>query len=53
MSTPLKNIPLLTHTGHKLTPQEDSFITAFMQHKNGSQAVIDAGYRSKAPSAYK
>lgn len=52
MSTPLKNLPYKTHTGHKLTPQEASFIDAFMEHKNGSQAVIDAGYRSKAPSTY-
>lgn len=52
MSTPLKNLPYTTHTGHKLTPQEASFIDAFMEHKNGSQAVIDAGYRSKAPSTY-
>ena len=52
MSAPLKNIPLVTHTGHKLTPQEASFIDAFMVHKNGSQAVIEAGYRSKRPEAY-
>ena len=52
MSAPLKNIPLVTHTDHKLTPQEASFIDAFMVHKNGSQAVIEAGYRSKRPEAY-
>lgn len=52
MSTPLKNLPYKTYTGHKLTPQEASFIDAFMVHKNGSQAVIEAGYRSKRPEMY-
>lgn len=53
MSAPLKNIPYKTHTGHKLTPQEASFIDAFMVHKNGSQAVIEAGYRSMTPNTLK
>ena len=36
MSAPLKNIPLVTHTGHKLTPQEASFIDAFREKlRNG------------------
>lgn len=52
MSAPLKNLPYKTYTGHKLTPQEASFIDAFMVHKNGSQAVIEAGYRSKRPEVY-
>lgn len=50
MSTPLKNLPYTTHTGHKLTPQEASFIDAWMVHKNGSQAVIEAGYSSITPN---
>lgn len=52
MSNPLKNIPYKTHTGHTLTPQENAFIKAFLVHKNGSKAVVEAGYHSKRPEAY-
>ena len=49
MSAPSKNISYYTNSGHTLTPQEASFIDAYLVHKNGSQAVRDAGYRSKRP----
>lgn len=52
MATPLKNIPLKTYTGHTLTPLEQAFISSFMITKNGSQAVIDAGYKCKRPESY-
>ena len=38
-----------THTGHKLTPLEMSFINSFVQCKNGTQAVLEAGYKAKQP----
>lgn len=49
MSSPLKHIPLLTHTNIPLTPLEDAFITSFLVCKNGAQAVRDAGYKTKNP----
>jgi phage terminase small subunit len=52
MSTPLATLPYQTHTGHKLTPQEYAFISAFVKCKNGSQAVREAGYNNKRPEAY-
>lgn len=52
MSAPSKNISYYTNSGHTLTPQEASFIDAYLVHKNGSQAVRDAGYRSKRPEMY-
>ena len=52
MSTPAKALNLYTHTGEKLTPQEAAFISAYMVHKNATQAVIEAGYRNKAPDKY-
>lgn len=52
MSTPAKALNLYTHTGKKLTPQEAAFISAYLVHKNATQAVIEAGYSSKAPDKY-
>jgi len=52
MSTPAKALNLYTHTGKKLTPQEAAFISAYMVHKNATQAVIEAGYRAKRPDMY-
>lgn len=52
MSSPLVAIPYKTNTGHTLTPQENAFIAAFIVSKNASQAVIEAGYKSKRPSQY-
>lgn len=52
MAQPLSNIPIYTNTGHTLTPLEQAFISAFLVCKNATQAVIEAGYKSKTPSAY-
>ena len=52
MSTPSAVIKYKTHSGHPLTPQENAFIKEYLVHKNGSKAVIEAGYRSKRPEAY-
>lgn len=49
MSSPLKHIPILTHTNHTLTPLEGAFITSFLVCKSGAQAVRDAGYKTKNP----
>lgn len=47
---PLSNVPILTNTGHKLTALEQAFINCYIVSKNATQAVIEAGYRSKTPS---
>lgn len=52
MATPLVNIPIYTNSGHTLTPLEQAFISAFIICKNAAQAVVQAGYKSKTPSAY-
>ena len=52
MSTPAKALNLYTHTGKKLTPQEAAFISAYLVHKNATQAVIEAGYKAKRPDMY-
>lgn len=52
MASPLVNIPIYTKSGHTLTPLEQAFISSFLVCKNGSQAVREAGYKSKAPQAY-
>ena len=52
MSVPCTNIPLITNTGHKLTPQESAIINSYIDCKKLSQAVIEAGYKSKVPSKY-
>jgi len=52
MSSPLATIPIYTNTGHKLTPLEQAFISAFIVCKNVSQAVREAGYKSKRPEQY-
>ena len=50
MASPLKNVPIYTHdNSHTLTPLENAFINAYIISKNATQAVIDAGYKSKAP----
>lgn len=48
MSVPCTNIPLITNTGHKLTPQEAAFIASYVVCKNATQAVAEAGYKCKA-----
>jgi phage terminase small subunit len=52
MSTPVKNIPLYTNTGHTLTPQEAAFISSYIIHKNAALAVQEAGYRCKNKRQY-
>lgn len=43
---------LKTHTGHHLTVREQRFIDAYIETGNGSEAVRQAGYQSKAPQVY-
>lgn len=38
-----------THDGHSLTPRENAFITKYIELGNTRQAVIQAGYTTKAP----
>jgi len=52
MAQPLVNIPIYTNSGHTLTPLEQAFISAFIVCKNVSQAVREAGYKSKRPEIY-
>ena len=35
------------NNGHRLTAQQRSFVAAYIQHKNATQAAIDAGYSRK------
>ena len=41
-----------THDGHALTPNEAKFINEYIKTGNGKQSVLNAGYKSKAPSRY-
>lgn len=52
MSSPVKALPYKTNNGHTLTPLENAFISEYIVSKNLAQAVVKAGYKSKAPSAY-
>ena len=53
MSSAPKAIPIRTKNDkHTLTPLEQAFISAYIACKNGAQAVIEAGYKSKRPSQY-
>lgn len=52
MSTPCKAVQFYTQSGKHLTPQEAAFISAYILCKNAAQAVVEAGYKSKAPSTY-
>jgi phage terminase small subunit len=53
MSSSPNAIPILTKDKtHTLTPLEQAFISAYVISKNGAQAVIEAGYKSKRPSQY-
>jgi len=46
-------IPILTsNKKHTLTPLEQAFISSYIICKNAAQAVREAGYKSKRPSAY-
>lgn len=37
---------------HTLTPLEQAFISSYIRCKNGSQAVREAGYKTKRPESY-
>lgn len=41
-----------TFNGHPLTPQEAQFIDLYVSEGNGRKAVIEAGYKTKAPGQY-
>ena len=43
---------IYTNTGHPLSINEDRFIDKYLELGNGRQAVIEAGYTTKAPEAY-
>lgn len=43
---------IYTNTGHPLSINEDRFIDKYLELGNGSQAVVQAGYTTKAPQAY-
>ena len=43
---------ILSHSGHPLTIKEDTFISKYIELGNGSQAVKEAGFNSKAPHVY-
>ena len=43
---------ITTNTGHKLSPNEDKFISLYLELGNGQQAVIQAGFKTKAPRQY-
>lgn len=51
MSTPSKNIKYYTYTGRQITPLEQSFINHYLKTKNATQAVIEAGYKSRTLAA--
>ena len=41
---------ILSHTGHPLTVKEDKFISVYIETGNGSKAMDEAGYTTKAKS---
>lgn len=41
-----------THTGYKLTPRQAKFVQLYVETGNGSQSVIDAGFKQKNPRHY-
>ena len=43
---------IYTNTGHPLSINEDKFIDKYLELGNGRQAVIAAGYTTKAPEVY-
>lgn len=50
-----KNKPKTTYAtfdGHRLTPKEAKFIDIYLATTNQRQAVIEAGYTTKAPGQY-
>lgn len=47
-----KAIMYTTHDGYRLTSKEAKFIDGYLAHGNQRQAVLDAGYQTKAPGQY-
>lgn len=47
-----KSQQYFTHDGHVLTPLEAKFIDIYVETGNQRQAVIEAGYKTKAPGQY-
>lgn len=47
-----KHKVIRTSTGQALSIREDKFIDKYLELGNGSQAVIAAGFTTKAPQAY-
>ena len=45
----ITNLDITTHTGENLTVKEKAFIDSFVECKNATQAVIEAGYKNKNP----
>lgn len=47
-----KVIKILTNTGEELSIKENKFIDKYIELGNGRQAVIQAGFTTKAPDIY-
>ena len=45
----ITNLDITTANGDKLTVKEKAFIDSFVECKNATQAVIEAGYKNKNP----
>lgn len=52
LSTKAKRESFSTNTGHSLTPQENEFISKYLELGNTRQAVIQAGYKTNTPDQY-
>ena len=53
MSLAPNAIPIYTYNNkHTLTPLENAFINSYIVCKNAAQAVVEAGYKAKAPAQY-
>ena len=48
----VNRVSFATHDGHALTSQEATFIDRYIETGNGTQSVIDAGYKTKHPAQY-
>ena len=48
----ITNLDITTANGDKITVKEKAFIDSFVECKNATQAVIEAGYKTKNPYKY-
>lgn len=48
----VNRVSFATHDGHALTSQEATFIDRYIETGNGTQSVIDAGYKTNHPAQY-